>query len=360
MNTVRVVLLALLWDCSLAQAHTTPILDVLRAADIREQQTPSGKKSRSSAPMPFAVRDAVRDLQASGRIPELALALEHNEALRSDARLYEFGVAVLLQTTEDALPEQVDFMINHLCDAPLSRRIVQSAPFHMLPQGERARMAAALLDCAETAEYEIAARMIAAMSTLDRCSPVTNADLRSLVQKAPGRFDAMWVRVSAVVPEPVQDRPPEDQPSSVKWGNAEWAVRMSAARALFTTTPDLAAELDWFDRLAADSKWLAVGGMIEALRERQGRRFPLREVPQATQQRYLATLEQAAGNQHLRAIWNCCISMWINGVVQDPSYDSAVRATAARSMAAIHASYPETADKAPAFLQKAAELSGPP
>jgi hypothetical protein len=52
--------------------------------------------------------------------------------------------------------------------------------------------------------------------------------------------------------------------------------------------------------------------------------------------------------------------MWINGVVQDPSYDSAVRATAARSMAAIHASYPETADKAPAFLQKAAELSGPP
>ncbi len=363
MRYVNISMLFLVTTATCASGEPVPMIDLLRAADVREQQTPSGKVIGSSAPLPRVVTTTTRALEAEGRIGELAHELEHNEALRSDARLYEFGVAILTETQGRVegmrwplliAPEQIDFVANHLCDDGLWRRFADSSVAAKAPPEHRARMAASIVDCLESADYGKAMTLLGSMTRLDRSSRETNADLRSLVERSPGRFDALWHRVSQVEPVPVASA--GRKPLEVQLGSTERALRLAAAEALFATSPDLADDIPWLETLQGEAKTAALGGMMSAITTRRHSRSPLRESTEAVQLRYFTIVSQAAGNETLEVLWPCCLSMYVNGVVQDPQFTPVVRAAAARTMAAIHASFPETADKAARFLQKAQEL----
>jgi hypothetical protein len=198
--------------------------------------------------------------------------------------------------------------------------------------------------------------MLKVMASLNRASLQTHADLRSLVTKEAGHFDALWTRVEQFTPAPGEIRP-TGRPPEVAFGSAERAIRMSAAVALFRSTPDLAGDLTWSASLQGESRTCALGGMTMAVAPMRGpRTSPFKDADVALQRQYLTLAAQCAGNPDLAEMWNGGMDIGMNGVVNRSEYAPIVRAEAARTIAAVHASYPETAGKAAAYLQKAQEL----
>lgn len=364
MSTRTIVqLLLLAVSGAVCSAEPPPIIDMLRAADIREQQLPGGGTVGSNHPLPTIITATAESLQQQGRLADLAHGLEFDQALRSDQVLFDFGVAVLVRARVQAPgepwpglgdPAQVSFILRFLCEESSWRRLVPAAPG--VPSAHRAAAASAIIDCLQDADYEKAVALLRAATRLDRASNETNAALRALVSRAPGHFIDMWSRVPVVQPASLPDREPEKQPIEVQLGSSERAVRLYSAHALFATTLDLAGDLAWVEMLQGESRTAALGGMMLALPRTQFRRSPFVEADDAVKRQYLAVLTDAAGNQELAGLWKCCLHLAINGVVNDPVFSSQVRAEAARTTAAIHSAHPETADKAAWYVQKAQEL----
>lgn len=345
-------------------AEPVPIVDLLRAADVRLEQLPDGGSVHIGFPSPSQVTAITRALEASGRIGELAHELEHNEALISDANLRDFGIAVLVETIGSVengpkerlliAPEQVDFVARHLCDEAYWWRLYPAAAY--APPDQRARMGDVLIQCIESANFDRAFRMLDVMNQLNRASLQTHADLRSLVTKEASRFDALWTRVEQFAPGSDEVRP-AGRPPEIAFGSAERAIRIRAAQALFRSTHDLAGDLTWVESLHGEARTCALGGMTFSVMPMRGpRTSPFEDAGVALQRQCLDLVAQCAGNPDLAEIWTCCMYMAVNSVVHRPEYAPVVRAEAARTMATIHASFPETADKAAWYLQKAQEL----